>query len=288
MKVSLGTVQFGLDYGVSNLTGKVPAQTAADILELAQKAGVDTLDTAIGYGDAEATLGKVANGDWRIVTKLPGLPDGVTNAAPWVDDQIAASLRRLHRHRVDAVLLHQPKDLSGPAGRQLWHALQTLKEAGLCDRIGVSIYDPDDLVALPSGCWPDLVQAPYNPFDRRLETSGWADKLVEKGAEIHVRSTFLQGALLMPRAARNAKFPLHIKAFDAWENFLNESGQGGLGAALGLSISRTWIERVVVGVVSTHQLISILEAYDSSFQIPPLSLAMPDQSLIDPRFWGKK
>jgi len=285
MKISLGTVQFGADYGIANTKGKVGRDSVAAILSLAQTAGVTALDTAIAYGDAETTLGTEAVGEWQIVTKLPPLPKAVAAPADWVKTQISASLARLQVAHVDAVLLHRSQDLLETGGAELWRGLNDLKQAGLCNRIGVSIYGPEELDALPVHMLPDLLQSPFNPFDRRLETSGWAERLAAAGTGIHLRSTFLQGALLMPRHARDTRFPNHGRAFSAWDDFLEQTGQSGLSAALGLSLSRPWTERVVVGVLSAAQLQDILDTATCPGAIPPLSLACDDLTLIDPRQW---
>ena len=80
-RLALGTVQFGLEYGVANQAGRVQLEDVRHILQEAAAQGVDTLDTAIAYGDSESTLGQAGAAGWRVVTKLPALPEGCADVA---------------------------------------------------------------------------------------------------------------------------------------------------------------------------------------------------------------
>ena len=108
MKLALETVQFGLDYGVANKSGRVTAQEATVILQRTQACGLDTLDTAIAYGDSEAVLGQLGIKQWKTVTKLPAAPEGCKDVSQWVYDQIRQSITRLGVRQLHGVLLHRP------------------------------------------------------------------------------------------------------------------------------------------------------------------------------------
>lgn len=285
MKLAIGTVQFGLAYGIANAGGQVPADEATRILADARAAGIDTLDTAAAYGEAEQVLGRIGVEGWRIVTKVPALPDDIDDPRGWVRTVIARSLANLATDHIDAVLLHRAQDLVGPDAAALWAGLRDVKEAALCARIGVSIYAPDDLAALPAAVKPDLVQAPFNVVDRRLETSGWAERLAAQGTALHLRSAFLQGLLLMSADERPARFRPFDATFARWDDFLAETGQSPVEGALGLALSRPWAERVVVGVDTAIQLDGILNAARRSGPPAPVDLAVTDPRLIDPSTW---
>lgn len=138
MKIGLGTVQFGLDYGISNAAGRVPIERVREILDRAAAAGLRVLDTATVYGTAETVLGATlpAAHGFRIVTKLPRLPQDLPapQVGAWVQGQIAASLDRLQTEAVDAVLMHSGHDLLLPQGDALFAALEALKVQGLAGR----------------------------------------------------------------------------------------------------------------------------------------------------------
>ena len=122
MKLALGTVQFGLNYGIANRTGRVTGSSVGAMLELARISGIDTLDTAIAYGESEACLGDAGLAGFRVVSKLPALPDGCTAVDAWVQQQFAMSLARLNTDSLYGLLLHRPEQLLEEAGASLYRA----------------------------------------------------------------------------------------------------------------------------------------------------------------------
>ena len=203
--LALGTVQFGLQYGVANQRGKVAAQEVRAILEFARRAGLDMLDTAVAYGESEALLGQIGVSDWQVISKLPAVPVGCGDVERWVRDSVADSLARLNVARLYGLLLHRPGQLLDSIGGQLYAALRRLTVDGVVGKIGVSIYDPGELDRLCDHFAFDLVQAPFNILDSRLVQTGWLSRLRRGGTELHVRSVFLQGLLLMRPTDRPLK-----------------------------------------------------------------------------------
>lgn len=285
-RIALGAAQFGLPYGVANRRGQVGRAELAAILARAQAAGVDTLDTAMAYGDSEQRLGESGVARWRVITKLPELPDSCADVAAWVHKSVHDSLAKLKLVRLRAVLLHRPLQLLGPQGPDLQAALLALKDEGLVEKVGISIYGPADLDALWNGFQPELVQAPLNVLDRRLLASGWMAKMHAAGTEIHVRSVFLQGLLLMDAASRPAMFNRWQPLWDRWTRWLSEASASPLHACLGLALSRPEVSRVVVGVDSLEQLEEILEAAVDVHPVPPAELGCTDADLLDPSRWA--
>jgi aryl-alcohol dehydrogenase-like predicted oxidoreductase len=286
MKLALGTVQFGLPYGVANATGQVERAAVAAVLKHARQAGINTLDTAIAYGESEQRLGEAGVEGWRIVSKLPECPDTCTDAAVWVNDQVRGSLSRLGVTRLAGVLLHRPDQLSGPQGKALWAALLKLKQDGIVEKIGFSIYEPGELDVLWPDFRPDLVQAPYNALDRRLATSGWLQRMNSEGVEVHIRSVFLQGLLLMGENDRPKKFARWSALWAAWDTWLHQQGLSALQGCLGFAMADPNISRIIVGVDNLHQLKEILSSADAV--IPQLA-GIPDTSdpdLINPSRWN--
>ena len=172
MKIALGTVQFGLEYGVANTKGRVPEETAQDILSLARELGVDTLDTAAAYGTSEEVLGRTGVDAFKVISKVPPGTEHIEKPANWVKRCIDQSLSNLRCDSLYGLLLHRPLDLLQSNGRELYDALVDIKRQGLAKKIGISVYGPDDLDKLATFDF-DLVQAPMNILDRRLKNSGW-------------------------------------------------------------------------------------------------------------------
>lgn len=288
MKLALGTAQFGLNYGIANRSGQVNQYQGTSIVAFAREHGIDTIDTAIGYGDSEAMLGSIGIEGFHIVTKLPAVPDDVTDVPEWAHLQIEGSLQRLRVESVSAVLLHRPEQLLGTNGKALVMALQDLKSSGRANKIGVSIYGPDQLDMLMDACPIDIIQAPFNLIDRRLQTSGWLQRLSDANVEVHVRSAFLQGLLLMSTETRPARFGRWTNLWQQWDNWLTEHpGLSRFAACIGFVQGFDAIDRLVVGVDGIDQLKEIFEAAQRPTpQLYP-DLMCTDEQLINPANWSK-
>jgi aryl-alcohol dehydrogenase-like predicted oxidoreductase len=285
MKLALGTAQFGLRYGVANSRGQITSTEASAILLQASVAGIDTLDTAVAYGESEAMLGVAGVDKWKVVSKLPKLPTNCENINAWVRSEIAGSLSRLKIPKLYALLLHRSQDLLSSHGAALYAALTELKRDGLVAKIGVSIYGPEELELLWQKFQLDLVQSPFNVFDRRLVNSGWLERLHQAGTEVHVRSVFLQGLLLLPAKERRAEFAEWQNLWSEWDAWLKKEEFTPLRASLVFALSRPEIERVVVGVDSVRHLSEILSSTTSKLIDLPISLESYDLNLIDPTKW---
>lgn len=286
MKLALGTVQFGMDYGVANSSGRVAFHEVCTILKHAQEYGMDTLDTAIAYGESEAVLGRFGIGQWKTITKLPAVPDDCKDVARWVNDQLLQSLNRLRVTRLYGVLLHRPSQLLERIGPALYDALQGVQSCGMTRKIGVSIYDPTELDALSNVYSFGLVQAPLNILDRRMVETGWLKCLSEAGVEVHARSAFLQGLLLMPTDRRLFRFNQWQRTWRIWDNWLSKTGFTPLQACLRYFNGLPEINRVVVGVDSTSQLNQILSAHEGKLPSLPEFEKLEDERLINPAIWN--
>jgi aryl-alcohol dehydrogenase-like predicted oxidoreductase len=286
-RLSLGTAQFGLNYGIANISGMPSREAAGDILTAARAAGVSSLDTAVAYGTSEATLGSLGIRGWRVTTKLPPLPAGIDDVGTWLRVHLADSLARLGLARVDGLLLHRPLDLASARGPALANALCAVQEEGLAGRIGLSIYEPGELDQLAAGIPLGLVQSPFSVLDRRLETSGWLRRLVDSGVEVETRSAFLQGLLLMSPDARPAWTKRWCDVLDRYDSWV--AGTGGIAAraCLAFVLSKPEISRVVVGVDNILQLHELIEQANSTPATPPAGLAMDDSDLLNPSRWPK-
>ena len=287
IKLALGTAQFGLPYGIANQDGQVTRAVAKTMLQLAAANGINTIDTAIAYGESESCLGEVGAQGFKVVTKLPVIPEGCNDKAGWINDQVSASLARLGVSAVYGLLLHRSEQLLGPDGKKVFQALQNLKEIGLVNKIGISIYSPSELDALAQRYRFDLVQAPFNLIDRRLSTSGWLQRLKQDGTEIHSRSAFLQGLLLMPRAAIPSQFAPWTELWDKWHHWLACHSVTAVQACLTYPLTFPELDRVVVGADSVSQLEQIISAVlsDATDDLP--DLCSDDEFLINPTRWSK-
>lgn len=284
--LALGTAQLGLSYGVANVSGQINENDAISILLKARAAGLCTLDTAISYGESEKRLGRVGVSSWKIITKLPEVPLDCNDIAGWVLETFEASLSRMRVKEVYGLLLHRPMQLCGPSGKQIYQALVALKGSGQVKKIGISIYSPEELNAF----WPefqfDLVQAPFSVVDRRLSTSGWLKRLNETNVEVHVRSIFLQGLLLMPASDLPKYFDRWAPLWDAWFNWLKCNRLCPIKVCLGFILSHPEISRIVIGVDNLEQLKEITASMGFN-DLEPLDIfSCEDLDLVNPTRWN--
>lgn len=284
-RLALGTVQFGLPYGVANTQGRVSLAAAEQMVRFAADSGVDTIDTAIGYGESEQTLGQIGIGEFKVVSKLLPLPEAVTDAGEWALRETDASLTRLRIDSLHGLLLHRSSDLHGPQGQVLYAAMQKLKSQGRVRKIGISVYSPAEFDACAGKFDFDLIQAPFNLVDHRLHTSGWLQRLKAQGCEVHIRSAFLQGLLLMPRTGIPAKFKSWDAIWNTWHQWLQQQDADAVSACLAYPLSFQQIDRVVVGANDPEQLRQIAAAagHEVGHQLP--DLRCNEENLINPAKW---
>jgi aryl-alcohol dehydrogenase-like predicted oxidoreductase len=284
-RLALGTVQFGLPYGVANKTGQITRLVAKPMFKMASENGIDTLDTAIAYGESETCLGDVGVNEFKVVTKIPLVPNDCIDVGDWVRKQVNESLSRLGVNSVYGLLLHNPSQLLGKNGKVLYQVLHKLKSEGYVQKIGISIYSIAELETLMPHFYFDLVQAPLNIFDRRFSESGWLNRLKDNHVEIHVRSVFLQGLLLMTEANMPEKFSPWSDLLKQWHKWLRHHNVSAIKACLAYPLSFSEIDRIIVGVDSVNQLKEIIAATESSMSCDLPDLYCEDEKLINPSFW---
>ncbi|ASM74623.1 aldo/keto reductase family protein (plasmid) [Pseudosulfitobacter pseudonitzschiae] len=282
MKVAVGTVQFGADYGAFNATGQVGVADVAAILDLATAAGIDLLDCARAYGTAEDVLGASNRIDrFRVVTKCPSL-SGAADPVAALRAAFHASCTALGVTRVEGYLLHNIADLAGPYGPALWHTLEGFREQGLVERIGVSAYNIAEAKAVAETYPITLVQLPANVLIPWYKT----DRLPEN-IEVHVRSAFLQGFLLCTPETLAPRFAPWRQTLVCFREQAAAQGLSPVSAALAPLLHSDAIDRVVVGVDSASHLEEIIRSVRDADGKTPVLGPFPKvtDELIDPRKW---
>lgn len=284
MTLALGTVQFGMPYGKVFPHPEVNREEVGRILDAASNRGVDMLDTAIGYGSSEEKLGSCGVAGWRVVSKLPEIPL-VPDIPAWIVNEVKSSLGRMKLRAMHGVLLHKPQQLLESHGVEILEGLQKLKDEGLVRMTGISVYTPHEVHILFDVAHFDIVQAPFNLIDRRLLTSGCLDFLKNKGVEVHVRSVFLQGLLLMDSASRRERFAAWNSLWVRLDEWVAAMGLTNLEACLGCVNSVPGIDYALVGVNSLANLEQILDASDIRNLEIPGQLLTEDVQLLNPGNW---
>ena len=291
MRLGLGTVQFGTDYGISNAAGLVGEDDVAGILRLAAENEIAMLDTAAAYGESEAVLGRALwpGHPFHIVTKIPPLrADRVgRHDARKAKDCFLRSLDRLRQPSVYGLLVHHAPDLRRPGGGHLVEMLLELKQQGVARKIGASFYSAAEIREARACMTIELAQVPVSVVDQRLIADGLLAELHQAGTEIHARSVFLQGLLLMDPSALPAELARFGKHLELVGRLAVAAGISRLSLALCFVGGLADVDVSLVGVTSTRELREILAA--SRAQMPAMdfsALASQDELLVNPYRWA--
>ncbi len=294
MKLILGTANFGQNYGLKQF--RIKEKEIKKILNICKKEKIRQIDTAYNYGESENILGSNGVKNFKICTKIPEIPSNIhtSKIAGWVRNIFFNSLKKLKIKKIDTVLFHRTTKFKNKKGQIAYRTLQELKKKKYIKKIGYSIYSFKELDFFLKNYQPDVVEVPYNLFDRRIKNSGWLKRLHEKKVEVWARSIFLQGLLLYERKSRPKFFNKWKKIWKIWDDLvLNKK------TALNLCVTfiqrEKYIDKFIVGVNNSTELIEILNSVKKKFKnVDNKELSkivkkvnIQDQRILEPFRWNK-
>lgn len=289
-KIVLGTVQFGLEYGINNKFGKPNNESIKAILDFAFEHNIRLLDTAEAYGDSQDKIGnyhKLSNKKFNVITKFSAnrkdLPENLTR-------RIAVDLKTLNIDSLYCYMFHSFNDF------KLYfnvykNEIKELKKAGIVNRFGVSIYTNNEMDELLKFNDIDLIQLPFNLLDNNNHRSSIIKKAKEKGIEIHTRSAFLQGLFF-----KNIKdLPHKLRVLEPYLNTINRISKSNNlklnDLSLNYIIQQKNIDNVLIGVDSVAQLKNNIRSLSS--EIPEEVINQIDKidveeiNLLNPSNWNQ-
>ena len=289
-KISIGTVQFGMQYGIKN-NSTASIEQVNDILGLASQNNINHLDTAKLYEKSEYVIGQCKNSKiFDIVSKTSNL-NSKNNIDNYFKDGFYYSLNLLNQNQIYGLLVHNVGDLLTGNGEYIYKKLLELKNNNKIKKIGVSVYTPKQAISIINKYDIDLIQIPINIFDQRFCDST-IDFLKSKNIEIHVRSIFLQGLLLMELNKIPNFFDPIKSNIELFGYLCNKLGYSKLELALLFVLKIKYINKIVIGVNDKNQLEQIIQAIKSikniadSFDINDLkNLAIKQEKFINPSLW---
>ena len=203
-----------------------------------------------------------------------------------VENRARRSLKYLGRKPAEAILVHAAQDLASAEGPQLWALLERLRDEGLFKRIGISAYVADRPLQLARRYRPDIMQVPFSVLDQRLKQTGELASLKELGIEIHARSIFLQGLLLMDPKDLPARLSHVGPALATIQARIRQAGLTPVAAAIGFVLAQREIDIAIVGVTSRNELSEIVAA--SVEKLPEFdwaACAINDPVTLTPSRW---
>ncbi len=287
MKLCIGTVQFGMDYGVQGGT-RPPVQDAVAMLDFAVRNGVDAIDTASAYGTAEEVVGEflakktISRDTVQVISKFgTGIFDGVdaSSYAKVLRAAAETSLKRLRTDYLDAYICHVPTAVGNLA---IIDAMAALKASGLVRHVGFSVYDPDQVQACLTADVVDFIQSPFSFLDRRMETSGALAAASAKGVDLHTRSAFVQGLMLMDVAKIPDSLAATRPVISDLEAACAEAGLSRRTLALAFVKANPNISHLVFGVDNMAQLKEIVADFDRPVDFGVVKFLADRFAAVDP------
>jgi aryl-alcohol dehydrogenase-like predicted oxidoreductase len=294
-KIALGTAQFGLDYGFSQIKSQ---EQVDQILKVAQENNVTLIDTAREYGDSESKIGKFLSNyknNFIIATKLKKFSFNDINKSSVgfsniIFESIEQSLLNLNLAKLDILQLHQTDEFI-LQNTQFWNTIKWLKDKNIIKAFGVSIYELKDAFYLVENFHHliDFFQVPYNIFDRRFEMI--FDLINSKSISILSRSTFLKGII----TTQVNKLPVELNGLKKPKLQLQKKAK-----SLNMSVSdlatlfvycSSFVSSFLVGVDTATELdINIKVTKGDNCNLISKTrlrdLMVKDNFLIDPRKWN--
>ncbi|MBD1582219.1 aldo/keto reductase [Pseudoalteromonas sp. S16_S37] len=293
MRLALGTVQFGLDYGISNKSGRPSLSEVERILRLANTENIKLLDTALGYGESHQSLAKYQplHSQFSIVTKLPPLQANMFTQADveLYIRYVEQCFSDLKCSSLKALLFHQASDAFKLGVKPLIDYLVKQQQKCRIEKLGVSIYSGTPISLFFESNFINLVQLPFNVFDDYFKKAGALKALASHGVEIHSRSCFLQGLLLMPIEQLTPYFHPWLAQLEMFHKQAKHHNVSLLTLCLAYVVKEPEIKQILVGVNSEQELIEILEAYQKATTIDPkelINMAVDDPKLTNPALWN--
>lgn len=281
-KISIGSAQWGSEYGISNISGIPSSNTVNKIITYANSNNIRMIDTARAYGNAESKIGETISNDFDIVSKIIVNEENSSKIKNLVND----SLLKLKINSIYGFLIHNPKELLKDT--KTWEALKNEKSEGKIKKIGYSVYEPKDLQMLfKKKLIPDIVQLPYNILDRKFES--YIDSLKKKKIEIHVRSVFLQGLYFMDANCLPSKLLPLRNPLIKLKKLCKSRSISMLELCLSFVLKNKNIDYIIVGVESLQQLIQINKVFknnDNSLKAKWFDLNFScNENLLNPSNW---
>lgn len=295
MNYCLGTVQFGQNYGIQGAL-KPDLGMVYEMIDYSIRNDIHYFDTAAAYGDAEKIIGNFNRiypdqaSKMKIISKMK--PDAFQNIPKsmwenYAEKYIRESLSNIGVNKLYAYLFHNASYLDD---KDAVEAIYTLKENQYVDSIGVSIYSPEEAMKALSYREIEVIQIPYNVFDRRLDQCGFFDEANKKNVKIFARSSLLQGLLMMDSEHLPKRVKFSKKYLEEFDTLCRKYKISKLEAAIGYVGSKQSIDYIVFGVDNINQLQEYLALKNKV--IPDTFISDVDsvfksveEKLVNPSMW---
>lgn len=286
-KICIGSANFGMEYGLDKKSPLLK-KDIKEIFEFLKKENTIYIDTAANYKNSEIIIGKYSTKKFKIITKIKKIPKGVNDLEKWLKNEIYISCKKLRVNKIYGLLVHDTQDLKNKKkAKKIYKTFDILKKSKIIEKIGLSIYNPNELDLYLKNYNFEIVQAPLNIFDRRIINSGWLKKINEKGIEFFARSIFLQGLLIKDINKIDKFFSPYKKKFEKFEIWTQKLNISKVEACIRFVNSYREVDKVIVGINNKMHFFENYKFLKKDKLIVPNSLEIKSGKILNPKLWKK-
>lgn len=283
MKISIGTANFGMTYGVKD-NAMLSSSIVKKILDEANNNNIKLIDTAYSYGKCLDILGQNCVQEFKINSKIY-IENDKFEFKSSIHNKLKFTLDKLKIKKLDSLMVHNPECFEGENSIEIYRVLNNIKKEGLCDKIGISMHSSDYNKSLLDKFKFDIVQIPFNILDKKLVTTDFLSFLKKKKIDVHVRSIFLQGLLLMDTDKLPSQFDKYKKYFKKIDRYCVENKISKVQCCIDGVLRYKDIDGIVIGINSVSNLLEIISILNSKKKLPPLDIICDHENLINPSMW---
>tara|TARA_X000000950_G_C13911116_1_gene659003 strand:+ start:2752 stop:3594 length:843 start_codon:yes stop_codon:yes gene_type:complete len=279
MHLTIGTAQFGAKYGINQK--KIKFKELKKIKDIIKKNKIRHFDTSIYYKNSEKIIGTL-NVKKKIITKITLPKKNKSNIKTWYKNTLNKSLKKLKVKKLYGLLIHDTSDIF-KENKKLLKLILDSKKNKLISKIGISVYETNEVEKVLKFWTPDIIQFPVNIFNQNFIKKKFLKKLKKLGIETYARSCFLQGILLKKNLkSNNQKNKKIFKSYLKWSQ-VNKISQ--LTACVHFVKQINYIDSLIVGFDDVFQLNEIIKTFNKKLIPVPYKFINKDKKLIDPRKW---
>tara|TARA_B110000037_G_scaffold200805_1_gene241664 strand:+ start:345 stop:1193 length:849 start_codon:yes stop_codon:yes gene_type:complete len=279
MKLFIGTAQFGFKYGFNKI--KIKKLEIKNIEKILKRNSLKNFDTAMNYGESEKIIGNLKI-KRKVITKIKLPKKKPKDLKKWFEKKLNKSLKKLKVKSLHGLLIHDTADISGK-NKEFLNILLDCQKKKLISKLGISVYEVDEIKRILKFWKPEIIQMPINIFDHRFLNNNFLYKLKKLNIELHARSCFLQGVLLKKKIKiGNLKSK---KVFSSFSNWCQKKQLSKLEACIHFIKKIREIDYLIVGFDNSSHLKEIINSFNKKLILVPDDFLSNEKSLIDPRKW---
>ena len=279
MELFIGTAQFGFKYGFIKI--KIKKLEIKNIEKILKRNSLKNFDTAMNYGESEKIIGNLKIKK-KVITKIKLPKKKPKDLKKWFEKKLNKSLKKLKVKSLHGLLIHDTTDILGK-NKEFLNILLDCQKKKIISKLGISVYELDEIKRILKFWKPEIIQMPINIFDHRFLNNNFLYKLKKLNIELHARSCFLQGVLLKKKIKTgNLKSK---KVFSSFLNWCQKKQLSKLEACIHFVKKIREIDYLIVGFDNSSHLKEIINSFNKKLILVPDDFLSNEKSLIDPRRW---